>query len=34
LFDLNDLRGLERQHVSVDVAQFDPPAVVQVETSS
>jgi hypothetical protein len=35
LFDLNDLRGLDRPHVSVDVAQFDrSPAVVQVETSS
>jgi hypothetical protein len=35
LFDLNDLRGLDRPHVSVDVAQFDrSPAVVQVETSA
>lgn len=35
LLDLNELRGLDRPHVSVDVAQFDrAAAVVQVEAST
>ena len=35
LFDLTELRGLDRPHVSVDVAQFDrAAAVVQVEAST
>lgn len=35
VFDLNELRGLDRPHVSVDVAQFDRAApVVQVEAST
>jgi hypothetical protein len=34
VFDLGELRGLDRPHVSVDVAQFDRAApVVQVEVS-
>lgn len=35
VFDLNELRGLDRPHVSVDVAQFDRTApMVQVEAST
>src|SRR5215204_6021675 len=35
VFDLAKLRGLDRPHVSVDVAQFDLTApVVQVEAST
>lgn len=35
VFDLNELRGLDRPHVSVDVAQFDRAApIVQVEAST
>lgn len=35
LFDLTELRGLDRPHVSVDIAQFDwSTPVVQVEAST
>jgi hypothetical protein len=35
VFDLGEIRGLDRPHVSVDVAQFDrEPPVVLVEVSA